>query len=593
MSHWLVEAVRLRESLWGPLADDAEIRALRARDLPLDVALTQRAEQLAGREGLVEAVRTWRSGARLAALLLGVLAVLLGAGTASAALGDASRPVNLLWAVSGLLGLHVLTLLLWLGGLVWSLATGASSGGALGKLWLALARRAARGPAGALAPQSLMNLMARARLLPWLLGAVSHAVWLLALGAALVTLLAMLATRRYDFVWETTILDPRYVEQLALWLGSVPGMLGLPTPDAALIRASDGLSTQPADGRAIWAGWLLGVVAVYGVVPRALALAACVWKVRRGVKTLALDLSLPGLDTLEARLRPASRRTGVVDPAPAGEWSATTARPGQQAGQGSNLAVDAGVQSGGPAGVNAGTSAEMSAGRNAGAQPDMCRSAHDLPPARDASGAPPVEQYVSPGQAWVVSVELPEDLRAAQRQYHVTAPGAELRDSALPSSALRESTAHTSASPGVSLHRSSIHDAGVIDSGPQREATIDRLHAARPSRLLIVCDARQTPDRGTVALVAELASLAPQCRVLLAGADTASATRRQAWVDRLAASHLADAIAGSEADVWDWLATGLTTELTTELTTGLATGHATPTLASPSLQQASSKEVLP
>jgi hypothetical protein len=491
MSHWLVEAVRLRESLWGPLADDAEIRALRARDLPLDVALTQRAEQLAAREGLVEAVRTWRSGANMAALLLGAVAVLLGAGTASAALGDASRPVNLLWAVSGLLGLHVLTFLLWLGGLVWSLATGSGSGGALGKLWLALARRAARGPAGALAPQSLMNLMARSRLLPWLLGAVSHAFWLLALGAALVTLLAMLATRRYDFVWETTILDPRYVEQLALWLGSVPGMLGLPTPDAALIRASDGLATQPVDGRAIWAGWLLGVVAVYGVVPRALALAACVWKVRRGVKTLVLDLSLPGLDTLEARLRPASRRTGVVDPAPAGLPLA--------------------------------------------ARDPQMGSVPEVPPASMT------EQHVLPRQAWVVSIELPEDLRAVQRP-----------------------------SP-------TVHDAGIIDSGPQREAAIDRLHAARPSRLLIVCDARQTPDRGTVALVVELASLASQCRVLLAGADTASATRRQAWVDRLASSNLADAIAGSEADAWDWL----------------ATGHAATAPASTAAPQASPKEALP
>jgi len=592
MSHWLVEAVRLRESLWGPLADDAEIRALRARDLPLDVALTQRAEQLAGREGLVEAVRTWRSGANWAALLLGLVAVLLGAGTASAALGDASRPVNLLWAVSGLLGLHVLTLLLWLGGLVWSLATGASSGGALGKLWLALARRAARGPAGALAPQSLMNLMARARLLPWLLGAVSHAVWLLALGAALVTLLALLATRRYDFVWETTILDPRYVEQLALWLGSIPGMLGLPTPDAALIRASDGLATQPADGRAIWAGWLLGVVAVYGVFPRALALAACVWKVRRGVTTLVLDLSLPGLDTLEARLRPGSRRTGVVDPAPAREWSATNAEQVQQSGQGSSQAFNVGVEASGHPDSNAGTSAggtaatyvgtqgstqaRTNANPRSGTHAGLPRTGNDVSTTREASGgAPAVEQYVPPGLAWVVSVELPEDLRTTQQQYFA-AHGSARQDAASHASAQDDATPHASAS-----RQSPIHDAGVIDSGPQREAAIDRLHAARPSRLLIVCDARQTPDRGTVALVAELASLAPQRRVLLAGADTAPATRRQAWVDRLGASHLADAIAGSEADVWEWLATGLPTD------------HATPALALPEGPRAPPKEALP
>ncbi|QEI07072.1 DUF2868 domain-containing protein [Pigmentiphaga aceris] len=524
MSHWLVEAVRLRESLWGPLADDAEMRALRARELPLDAALTQRAAQLAAREGLVEAVRTWRGGANLAALLLGVVAVLLGAGTATAALGDASRPVNLLWAVSGLLGLHVLTLFLWLGGLAWSLATGAGSGGALGKLWLVLARRAARGPAGALAPQSLVNLMARARLLPWLLGGVSHAIWLLALGAALVTLLAMLATRRYDFVWETTILDPGYVERLALWLGSLPGMLGLPTPDAALIRASDGVATQPADGRAIWAGWLLGVVAVYGVLPRALALLICVWKVRRGVNTLTVDMSLPGLDTLEARLRPASRRTGVIDPAPAGEWVSTHASHAAQAS--SRALPESNLFDGSQSGVC--QSGLNQPGLTPPGSNPQTSGAHDHPglPADTATHEAASRhvrssgQQVAPGQAWLISVELPEDLRATQTQ-----------------------------SP-------SVYDAGVIDSGPQREAAIERLHAARPARLLVVCDARQTPDRGTVALVAELIGLAAESRILLAGSAKASPSRRQAWVDRLSMSELGGSIAGSEADVWDWLATG-------------------------------------
>lgn len=470
MSHWLVEAVRLRESLWGPLADDAEMRTLRAGDLAVDEAIAQRGSQLAQREGLVDAVRAWRNGATLAALLLAVIAVVLGASTAAAALGDATRPVNLLWAVSGLLGLHLLTFLLWLGGLAWALATGAGTGGALGRLWLALSRRAARGPSAALAPQALVNLLARARLLPWLLGAVSHAFWLLALASAFVTLLAMLATRRYDFVWETTILDPAYVERLALWLGSVPGMLGLPTPDAALVRASDGLSTPPGEGRAVWASWLLGVLVVYGVVPRALALAACVWKVRRGVRKLVLDVSLPGLDTVAARLRPASTRTGVIDPAPE---SAPRIEPAHGA-------------------------------------------AHPL--SFEAATGVAVAGDVPPGQGWTIAIELPADMHAPP------AP--------------------------------SVHGGGVIDSGAQRDAALERLHAARPARLLIVCDARQTADRGTVSFIAELAALAAQSRILLAGSATASPSRHQAWVDRLAASGLSDIIASSDAEARDWVATG-------------------------------------
>jgi hypothetical protein len=474
MSHWLVEAVRLRESLWGPLADDAELRALRARELPLGEAIARRAEQLAQREGLVDAVAAWRGGARLALVLMAAVALAIGASTAAAALGDAARPVNLLWAVSGLLGLHLLTFLLWLGGLAWALITGASTGGALGQVWLALSSRAARGPSAALAPQSLVNLMGRARLMPWLLGAVGHAFWLLALSAALLALLAMLATRRYDFVWETTILDPGYVERLALWLGSVPAMLGLPTPDAALVRASDGLGSPPAEGRAIWASWLLGVLAVYGILPRAVALATCVWRVRRGGRRLALDLTLPGLDTLAARLQPASRRTGIIDPDPA--------------------------SGGGPVGPG-----ESTPGSSQGAV------------GRDTPSESAVFDAAS-GGAWVVRVELPADLPTS--------------------------------------FPASVHDAGAIDSGVSRASTLERLHAARPGRLLIVCDARQTADRGTVALVAELAGLAAQARVLLAGSAAASPSRRQAWMDRLAASGLADAVVGSEADARDWLSYG-------------------------------------
>jgi hypothetical protein len=485
MSHWLVEAVRLRESLWGPLDDDAEVRALRAGGMPLDDAVVQRAAVLAQREGLTDAIRAWRSSANLSGAVLALIAIAVGASTAAAALGDATRPVNLLWAVTGLLGLHLLTFFLWSGGLVWSLATGAGAGGVIGKAWLSLSRRAARGPSAALAPQSLVNLLGRARLLPWLLGAVSHAFWVLALLAALVTMLAMLATRRYDFVWETTILDPGYVERLALWLGSVPGMLGLPTPDAALVRASDGLGAPPGEGRAVWASWLLGVLAVYGVAPRALALALCVWRVRRGARALAIDPSLPGLDTLEARLRPASRRTGVIDPAPDAAIVSQPAVIGEAPGSVSAASLQRHGSSVFP-------------GAEAGSASDWTH-ADDMPP----------------GGAWRIGIELPEDLR--------------------------------------SLPLPAIHDAGVIESGAQRESAIERLHAARPARLLIVCDARQTADRGTVSLVTELARLAAQTRVVLAGSAGASASRRQAWVDRLDSVGLASAIAGSEAEARDWL----------------------------------------
>ena len=56
-----------------------------------------------------------------------------------------------------------------------------------------------------LAP-ALLLMLQRQRLTRWGLGLMVNALWALAMLAALVTLLLLLATRRYGFVWETTIL---------------------------------------------------------------------------------------------------------------------------------------------------------------------------------------------------------------------------------------------------------------------------------------------------------------------------------------------------------------------------------------------------
>ncbi|WP_262358980.1 DUF2868 domain-containing protein, partial [Bordetella pertussis] len=63
-------------------------------------------------------------------------------------------------------------------------------------------------PDAALIPQALLDLLARAGALRWLLGAVSHILWLAALCAALATLLIVLSTASYRFVWATTLLQP-------------------------------------------------------------------------------------------------------------------------------------------------------------------------------------------------------------------------------------------------------------------------------------------------------------------------------------------------------------------------------------------------
>ncbi len=69
--------------------------------------------------------------------------------------------------------------------------------------------------------------------------------------------------------------------------------------------------------RQAWAGWLVGVLLVYGLLPRLGLALLCLWRWRRGRATLRLDLNLPGYAQLRERLMPSGERLGVNDTAPA------------------------------------------------------------------------------------------------------------------------------------------------------------------------------------------------------------------------------------------------------------------------------------
>src|SRR5690606_14094390 len=232
-AHWLAETIRLREEHWGPLEDAEAVRQVRQGPNRLEDRILLRAQSLGRREGLDELIGRWRQGAVISLLPLLLIVILIGAGAAAGALGDGTRPVNVLWAIGALLGLHILTFLLWMASSL--LPAGQATG--LGRLWLWATRKFARGPDAALVPQALINLLARAGALRGLLGCVSHTLWLAGLGAALITLLAMLSTASYRFVWATTILQPDTFVFLTRLLGWLPAQLGFAILADEVVRA--------------------------------------------------------------------------------------------------------------------------------------------------------------------------------------------------------------------------------------------------------------------------------------------------------------------------------------------------------------------
>lgn len=325
---WLAEAVRLTEAHAGLLEDAEANRRARAEGGPLAERVLRRAELLARRDGLCEALLHWRQGASLLILLLALAALVIGAGLAFAAVEEGGRTVNVFWALGSLLGVHLLSLLAWLAGLL--LAPGA---GALGRLWLWGSARLARDARAAQLAPALLALLGRAGLARWGFGILVHGFWLLVLGAALLTLLGLFSARRYGFNWETTLLSADSFVAFTRALGALPALLGLPVPEAQIVRASGGEALASEAARRLWAGWLLGVVLVYGLLPRLLLAVLCGWRWRRGLARLTPDLALPEYQVLRERLQPGSESLGVRDPAPAAVAAgAPVAGAGQGAG---------------------------------------------------------------------------------------------------------------------------------------------------------------------------------------------------------------------------------------------------------------------
>jgi hypothetical protein len=415
---WLTETVRLREEHAGALEDQEANRLARSTGGDLPTRIQNRALWLAERDGLTAALLRWLQGARLALILLAVVAILSGAGLAFAALGNGLVPVNVFWALGSLLGLNLILLLSWALGLLFAGEHSAS----LGRLWLWLSEKLARDAKAAQLAPALLLMLQRRKLNRWAVGVLVNSLWLLALLSAMVILLTLLATRRYGFVWETTILQADTFVAVTQTLGALPALLGFNVPTVEMIRASGDAALNIESARQAWAAWLVGVLLVYGILPRLILALLCLWRWKRGRAGLSLDLNLPGYSQLRERLMPSSERLGVNDAAP--------------------------------------------------------EQLHHV------TGG--VSELESDG-ALLVAIELDD-----QRPWPPKLP-------------------------------TSVKDAGILDSRESRNKLLEQLTRFPPARLAIACDPRRSPDRGSLALIAELARSATATRVWLLQAPAGQA----------------------------------------------------------------------
>jgi hypothetical protein len=239
---WLTETIRLREEHAGLLDDLEANRLARSAGGDLPTRIQRRALWLAERDGLSGALAHWLQGARLALIVMAVLAVITGAGLAFTALGNGQAPVNVFWALGSLLGLNLILLLSWALGLLFA----GDHGAVLGRLWLWLSEKLARDAKAAQLAPALLLLLQRRKLNRWAVGLLINGLWLLAMLSALVMALLLMATRRYGFVWETTLLGGDTFVAATQALGALPALLGFNGPTVEMIRAS-GDEAWPGD----------------------------------------------------------------------------------------------------------------------------------------------------------------------------------------------------------------------------------------------------------------------------------------------------------------------------------------------------------
>lgn len=301
---WMAQAVQHLEAQ-GPLNDGPVLQEVLAESPDRETRLLARAWRLGQAQGLDRQLQHLRDLAVTMALGLVLVVLAFAWLSARATVGGVNgvgigNTLNVAAAWASLLGLHLLTLLLWCLG--WLLPWQAS-GALLGRLWLSLVTRLPWGrgknPGNAISlAQAGRDLLQRQRLLPWLLGLVSHGVWSLSFVVMLLVLGFAFSFQAFRLTWESTILSPQFFVDFVQATGWLPSLLGVPVPDVASVAQPN---AALADQRA-WALWLMGCVLVYGLLPRAVLALWCYGMWRSRLRGLRLDTSEPYFRKILARL---------------------------------------------------------------------------------------------------------------------------------------------------------------------------------------------------------------------------------------------------------------------------------------------------
>lgn len=313
---WLAETLRVINSAKGDwlgekFADRAEVAT--PGNTPQQVVIKW-SLSVAESDALRQDQLRWQRRGVLFLMIGMFLSLVAGFSGAMALLDSQQGVVNIPWSLSAILGIHFLMLFIW----VLSLLV-RSDGAWSGRFLLAMMSRL-RGHHAAELAQGFVSLSQRNRVMPWWLGTVSQLVWLAGLLGSVLALLTAFSFQYYSFSWETTLLPASVLQWLQESLSWLPQVLGLSSDTLTLADTGTALAD---DDRRAWASWMIIVVLIYGLLPRALALVICLLCLALRIRFARLDLNHPFWQRVLEHCLPKSTAGHITDPAPE---SLTTAR---------------------------------------------------------------------------------------------------------------------------------------------------------------------------------------------------------------------------------------------------------------------------
>lgn len=307
----MIEQVRSIEEGCGPI----ELIDNPAPEENFSRWLANRARRIARQPDIDSALQQGPRYYRRGIIFLTVLTMILGAITTLKSFAQIGHELNIFWVLLLLLGFNALSLVLWI---IFTVCLRGSGNGVIAPLFNRALHRwlpdRLNTPAHA-ANRAWLRVRFDGPAARWHLGRVTHWAWMSYVLGGWLCLLLLLATRQFDFVWESTLLGGDSFVQLTRAMATPLQMLGLPAPSEAQILASQ-TGVQPGDpmiARRLWGWFLLLCILIYGFLPRLLAWLFCYLQEKRLQNRYQLPLAETYYLTLQQQLWPHASATVVLD----------------------------------------------------------------------------------------------------------------------------------------------------------------------------------------------------------------------------------------------------------------------------------------